>query len=59
MHEEFTGQQADDFIGRYPTIGGTDPEIIGRLLPHQLFEKRRILCRDLCRPLAVAIEKRL
>jgi len=32
VHEQLTGKQADDLVGRNTAIGTTDPEIFGRLL---------------------------
>ena len=58
VHEELSRQQADDFVGRHATIRAADPQVIRRLLAHQLAEELRIAGRDLLRPAAIAVKQR-
>ena len=32
VHKQFTGQQANDLVGRYTTVGTTNPQVLGLLL---------------------------
>lgn len=57
VDEEFTGQQVDDLVGRYPTVGAADPEIVRRLLTGQGGEEVRILTADPLRPFLVLVKE--
>jgi len=53
MHKQFTRRHANNFIGRHPTIGATNPEILRPLLFNQLLEKLRVILLDLLSPLQI------
>jgi hypothetical protein len=57
VHEEFTGQQPDDFVGGHPAVGAANPQIAGRLLPGKFEKEIRIFLPDLAGPGFVVIEK--
>jgi len=50
MHEEFSGQEIDDFVGGYSAIRATDPKVGRRLLLGKTRKKIRILALDIFRP---------
>jgi len=59
VHEQFAGQQSDDFVGWHAAIGTAYPKIIRRLLAHELGKEFGVLRGDLRGPDLVAIEQGL
>jgi hypothetical protein len=59
MDEEFAGQQPDDFVGRHPAIGASDPEIFRVLLKGERLEESRIPPNHPPGPKPVVGEQRL
>ena len=43
MDEQFSGQEVDDLVGRYPAVGAPDPKVGRRLLVRKLGEKVGVL----------------
>jgi hypothetical protein len=57
MHEDVAREQSHNLVGRYPTVGATDPQVGGRLLAREFGEKFGVLTADSFGPFLVVLEQ--
>lgn len=55
MHENFSGREAGDLVGRHAAIGASDPQVFRRLLIGKALEKVRVALDDRFGPVLIGI----